>query len=185
VASRPSTSTSVNAKKKKKKKITTALAPNFSFHNDSSFMDEDSLTGEEEALSSSSTISNQMITIDQNEIITEEHLTKHFGCPYLPEINSHMKQTEGNHKAGSSYMNLQSDINPTMRGILVDWLVEVCSEFTLLPETLYLAVNITDRALSKFSIARNKLQMIGVTSLFISAYVCQLTILLKLTIYFK
>ena len=30
-----------------------------------------------------------------------------------------------------------------MRGILVDWLIEVHSKFCLLPETLFLAVNIT------------------------------------------
>jgi len=34
-----------------------------------------------------------------------------------------------------------------MRAILVDWLVEVHSKFKLLPETIFLTVNIIDRYL--------------------------------------
>ena len=34
-----------------------------------------------------------------------------------------------------------------MRAILVDWLVEVHVRFKLLPETIYLTVNIVDRYL--------------------------------------
>lgn len=33
-------------------------------------------------------------------------------------------------------MKTQSDVNEKMRGILVDWLVEVHLKFKLLPETL-------------------------------------------------
>lgn len=42
-------------------------------------------------------------------------------------------------------MKSQNDINEKMRGILVDWLTEVHLKFKLLPETLYLTVNIIDR----------------------------------------
>ena len=37
---------------------------------------------------------------------------------------------------------VQSDITPTMRAILVDWLVEVAEEYHLHPETLYVCVRI-------------------------------------------
>ncbi|KAL3643531.1 Elongation of fatty acids protein 2 [Castilleja foliolosa] len=44
-----------------------------------------------------------------------------------------------------NYMDHQSDINERMRGILIDWLIEVHCEFELMDETLYLTGNIIDR----------------------------------------
>jgi len=44
-----------------------------------------------------------------------------------------------------------------MRGILIDWLVEVHLKFKLVPESLYLTVNLIDRFLEKESIKRQKL----------------------------
>ena len=56
-----------------------------------------------------------------------------------------------------------------MRSILVDWIVEVHTNFRLLPSTLYLCVNIIDRFLSlQNEVPRNKLQLVGVTSLLIA-----------------
>ena len=55
-----------------------------------------------------------------------------------------------------------------MRYILLDWLIEVHLKFKLLPETLFLTVNILDRFLSLQSIHRKYLQLLGVTSMFIS-----------------
>jgi len=55
-----------------------------------------------------------------------------------------------------------------MRAILIDWLVEVHMKFRLLPETLYLCVNIIDRYLSLEQVYRNRLQLVGVTSLLIA-----------------
>lgn len=66
-------------------------------------------------------------------------------------------------------MRIQPDITNTMRAILVDWLVEVCDEFNLLPETLYIAVAYTDRYLSSVSVPRSKLQLVGVTSLYLAS----------------
>jgi cyclin B len=37
-------------------------------------------------------------------------------------------------------MKTQSDVNEKMRGILVDWLIEVHLKFKLLPETLYFTI---------------------------------------------
>ena len=56
-----------------------------------------------------------------------------------------------------------------MRSILVDWLVEVHLKFKLVPETLYLTVNIIDRYLSLTSVTRPKLQLVGVTALLIAS----------------
>ena len=55
-----------------------------------------------------------------------------------------------------------------MRAILVDWLVEVHMKFRLVPETLYLCVNIIDRYLEKEFVERTKLQLVGITALLIA-----------------
>ena len=46
-------------------------------------------------------------------------------------------------------MDKQVDINERMRSILVDWLVEVHLKFKLVPESLYLTINMIDRYLEK------------------------------------
>jgi cyclin B len=44
-----------------------------------------------------------------------------------------------------------------MRAILVDWLVEVHSKFKLLPETIFLTINLIDRYLEKERVSRDQL----------------------------
>jgi len=66
------------------------------------------------------------------------------------------------------YMPKQTDLSHNMRGILVDWLVEVQENFELNHETLYLAIRLVDAYLSKKTVSRDKLQLVGATSLFIS-----------------
>jgi G2/mitotic-specific cyclin-B, other len=66
------------------------------------------------------------------------------------------------------YMSSQKDINNRMRGILVDWLVEVHYKFRLQSPTLWLCVNLLDRFLEKKTLLRNKLQLLGVTCLLVA-----------------
>jgi hypothetical protein len=47
------------------------------------------------------------------------------------------------------YLSRQTDINEKMRAILIDWLIEVHLKFKLLPETLYLSINMIDRYLER------------------------------------
>ncbi|EEC47909.1 predicted protein, partial [Phaeodactylum tricornutum CCAP 1055/1] len=56
-----------------------------------------------------------------------------------------------------------------MRSILVDWLVEVHTKFRLIPETLYLCVNIIDRYLSQVETVRKRLQLVGITAMLIAS----------------
>lgn len=69
----------------------------------------------------------------------------------------------------SDYMLRQSELTWKMRGVLVDWIIEVHSKFRLLPETLYLAINLMDRFLTKRSVALIKFQLVGVTALFLAS----------------
>lgn len=50
-----------------------------------------------------------------------------------------------------------------MRGILVDWLVDVSIHFEVMSETLHFAISYIDRSLSKIKIEKSKLQLVGVT----------------------
>lgn len=56
-----------------------------------------------------------------------------------------------------------------MRAILVDWLVDVHIKFKLLPETLFLTVNLIDRFLERVQITRQKLQLVGVAAMLIAS----------------
>jgi len=68
---------------------------------------------------------------------------------------------------GDRHPNLQ----PRMRAILVDWLIEVSEVYKLHRETLYLSVDFLDRYLShaKADLARSQLQLVGITCLFIAS----------------
>ena len=66
------------------------------------------------------------------------------------------------------YMNSQPDINVKMRSILIDWLIEVHRKFELMPETLYLTINILDRYLSMKNVSRRELQLVGIGSILLA-----------------
>jgi hypothetical protein len=87
---------------------------------------------------------------------------------YIPEIFAHLKSIEFDFLPSEAYMKNQTDINEKMRGILIDWLVEVHLKFKLLPETLFLTVNLIDRYLEQRHIMRNRLQLVGVTAMLIA-----------------
>ena len=71
-------------------------------------------------------------------------------------------------QAKYNYMDDQSEINERMRGILIDWLIEVHFKFGFTDETLYMTVSIIDRYLSSNQITKKNLQLLGITSLFLS-----------------
>lgn len=67
------------------------------------------------------------------------------------------------------YMSKQRGLQWRMRSILVDWLVEVHLKFKLLPETLFLTINLLDRFMSLRKVNLNKFQLVGITAMFIAA----------------
>ena len=67
------------------------------------------------------------------------------------------------------YMDNQTEIQWSMRSVLMDWLVQVHHRFLLLPETLFLSVNYIDRFLSCKIVSLGKLQLVGATAIFIAA----------------
>lgn len=63
----------------------------------------------------------------------------------------------------------QDEINETHRLKLVEWIIEIHNYLNLLPETLYLTVNIIDRYLSAVEVKSSLLQLIGVSAMFIAS----------------
>jgi Cyclin, N-terminal domain len=88
---------------------------------------------------------------------------------YVNDMYAHFRMMEGTKSVRPVFMETQPHINERMRSILVDWLVEVHLKFKLVPETLYLTINLIDRYLEKKEVSRPKLQLIGVTSLLIAS----------------
>ncbi|KAJ5871590.1 uncharacterized protein N7529_003943 [Penicillium soppii] len=88
---------------------------------------------------------------------------------YVVEIFDYLKDLEIITLPNPDYIDHQPDLEWKMRGILVDWLIEVHTRFRLLPETLFLAVNIIDRFLSAEVVALDRLQLVGVTAMFIAS----------------
>jgi G2/mitotic-specific cyclin 1/2 len=88
---------------------------------------------------------------------------------YVVEIFEYLKELEIATMANPDYMDNQNELEWKMRGILVDWLLEVHTRFRLLPETLFLAVNIIDRFLSSKIVQLDRLQLVGVTAMFIAS----------------
>lgn len=88
---------------------------------------------------------------------------------YVQDMYEHFRSKEVSTSVRPVYMEDQQYINERMRSILVDWLVEVHLKFKLVPETLYLTVNIIDRYLAKTEVTRPKLQLVGVTALLIAS----------------
>jgi hypothetical protein len=88
---------------------------------------------------------------------------------YVHDIFKYLRELEVATLPNADYMENQKDLEWKMRGILVDWLIEVHNRFHLLPETLFLAVNIIDRFLSRKVVRLDRLQLIGVTGMFIAS----------------
>ncbi|CAB96665.1 cyclin 3b [Arabidopsis thaliana] len=89
---------------------------------------------------------------------------------YAADIYDNIHVAELQQRPLANYMELvQRDIDPDMRKILIDWLVEVSDDYKLVPDTLYLTVNLIDRFLSNSYIERQRLQLLGVSCMLIAS----------------
>ncbi|GAV60974.1 Cyclin_N domain-containing protein/Cyclin_C domain-containing protein [Cephalotus follicularis] len=89
---------------------------------------------------------------------------------YASNIYSNMRLAELVRRPYPNFMEtVQRDITQSMRGILVDWLVEVSEEYKLVPDTLYLTVYLIDWFLSHNYVERQRLQLLGITCMLIAS----------------
>jgi G2/mitotic-specific cyclin-B, other len=88
---------------------------------------------------------------------------------YVEDMYATYREKEEFTSVRPLYMESQPYINEKMRAILIDWLIEVHLKFKLVPDTLYLTVNLIDRYLERLEVSRPKLQLVGVTCLLIAS----------------
>ncbi|KAK2651406.1 hypothetical protein Ddye_011262 [Dipteronia dyeriana] len=131
--------------------------------------------------------------------IDSDHTDPQLCSLYAADMHSNLRVAELNRRPSPNFMEkIQHDITQSMRGILVDWLVEhysilqtmfwviccnmyaksvhnnhtlaqVSEEYKLEPDTLYLTVYLIDWFLSQNYIERQRLQLLGITCMMISS----------------
>ena len=104
-----------------------------------------------------------------DDLDTEDLDDPLMAAEYVVEIFDYLRDLEMETLPNPQYIEHQPDLEWKMRGILVDWLIEVHTRFRLLPETLFLAVNLIDRFLSAEVVALDRLQLVGVAAMFIAS----------------
>ncbi|GMI90850.1 Cyclin A1;1 [Hibiscus trionum] len=107
---------------------------------------------------------NKIMDVDDN------YMDPQLCATYACDIYKHLMASELKKRPSTDFMDtIQKDINPSMRAILIDWLVEVAEEYRLVPDTLHLTVNYIDRYLSGNMMNRQRLQLLGVACMMIAA----------------
>ncbi|KAH9534307.1 hypothetical protein CY35_18G101000 [Sphagnum magellanicum] len=101
--------------------------------------------------------------------IDNDHSDPQMCSTYATDIYEHLRMAEIKRRPAPNFMESQQDISTSMRGILVDWLVEVAEEYKLVPDTLYFTISYIDRYLSGNVVARQRLQLLGVSCMLIAA----------------
>lgn len=108
---------------------------------------------------------NQVENIDANDIGNPQLVPE-----YVNDIYNYLYQVERQFQIRENYMEQHSQITPKMRHILVDWINEVHLQFKLETETYHMAISIIDRYLQATpEVERRKLQLVGVTALFLAS----------------
>lgn len=111
-------------------------------------------------------ISSASKTVDNND--AESNINGAF----VSDIYNYLRtlETEKNRRPRVDYIEkVQNEVTISMRGILVDWLVEVAEEYKLLSDTLHLSVSYMDRVLSFNAVSKPRLQLLGVSSMLIAS----------------
>ena len=93
------------------------------------------------------------LTAEEYECDILDHL-EHMEAETMPDINS---------------IDIQTEVQWFMRPYLLDFLLEAHHAFQLLPETLFLAVNLLDRYCSRRIVYKRHYQLVGCASLLIAA----------------
>lgn len=88
---------------------------------------------------------------------------------YLLDMVKHMMQMEDDTLPDVASIDIQEEIQWFMRPYLVDFLIEAHAAFQLLPETLFLAVNLLDRYCSRRVVYKRHYQLVGCAALLIAA----------------
>lgn len=121
-------------------------------------------------MATSKLLKEQVKITEQNSLPNIDQNSNHLDvAEYVDEIYQYYWVMEAHHQPLQNYMEMQKEVTPHMRGILVNWLIEVHQKFDLMQETLYLMVTLLDKYLSLVSIKKNEMQLVGLTSLLLAS----------------
>ncbi|KAH8682509.1 cyclin-like protein [Xylariales sp. PMI_506] len=110
----------------------------------------------------------KMLARNRQEMIGNE-LSRLAGEEYLEDIMQHMRHMEDETLPDVNLIDMQREIQWFMRPFLIDFLIEAHAAFALLPETLFLTVNLLDRYCSKRVVYKQHYQLVGCAALLIAA----------------
>ncbi|KAI0853345.1 cyclin [Daldinia vernicosa] len=110
----------------------------------------------------------KMLARNRQEMIANE-LSRLAGDEYLEDVMQHMRHMEDETLPDANLIDMQREIQWFMRPYLIDFLIEAHAAFALLPETLFLTVNLLDRYCSKRVVYKQHYQLVGCAALLIAA----------------
>ena len=96
-------------------------------------------------------------------------LSRLVGEEYLDDIMLHVQHMEDETLPDANLIDTQREIQWFMRPYLIDFLIEAHAHFGLLPETLFLTVNLLDRYCSKRVVYKQHYQLVGCAAFLIAA----------------
>ena len=62
-------------------------------------------------------------------------------------------------------MQFQIKIDESIRSTMIDWMIKIHYNFKLLPESLFLTINVIDRYCSQYQISKREVQLVAVAAL--------------------
>ncbi|KAG8755668.1 G2/mitotic-specific cyclin [Serendipita sp. 396] len=88
---------------------------------------------------------------------------------YVVEIFDYLKALEKTTMPNAKFMDYQKALKPHMRGILGEWIIGIHRAYRMVPETLFICMNLIDRFLSIRAISLEKVQLVGVVCLLLAS----------------
>ncbi|RYC64792.1 hypothetical protein CHU98_g1410 [Xylaria longipes] len=110
----------------------------------------------------------KILARNRQEMIANE-LSRLAGDEYLEDMMQHTRHMEDETLPDANLIDMQREIQWFMRPYLIDFLIEAHAAFALLPETLFLTINLLDRYCSKRVVYKQHYQLVGCAALLIAA----------------
>ncbi|XP_031433470.1 G2/mitotic-specific cyclin-B1-like isoform X2 [Clupea harengus] len=105
---------------------------------------------------------------DIDDVDADDHSNPTLCSEYVKDIYKYLQQLESDQAVRPRYLDGQ-EVTGSMRAILINWLVQVHIKFQMLQETMYMTVTIIDRFLQDNPVPKKRLQLVGVTAMFIAS----------------
>ncbi|KAJ2862021.1 G2/mitotic-specific cyclin [Coemansia aciculifera] len=105
---------------------------------------------------------------DWDDIDAEDSDNPLMVSEYITDIIEYLRERELVTMPNPAYMGKQKELTWEIRCVLVNWMVEIHCQLRMLPETLFLAVNILDRFLSKRRVSVGKFQLVGLIAVMLA-----------------